>query len=118
MCRPGGIFLSVSYGQPCYRLTYLEKEELKWSVKIQTVPKPTNAVSVALACEPHETVHYVYVCRKSFGGVQQSQPPGGAPLTNGAKAVDGSNDSAGSSHRSSSDNANDKRTEVTESGRK
>eukprot|EP00922_Rhytidocystis_sp_ex-Travisia-forbesii_P007130 GHVS01010407.1.p1 GENE.GHVS01010407.1~~GHVS01010407.1.p1 ORF type:complete len:225 (+),score=20.28 GHVS01010407.1:204-878(+) len=62
--QPGGVFICVSYGQPAYRLSYLQREELQWSVKIQTVQKPSSAVSAALTQEEADAVHYVYICRK------------------------------------------------------
>eukprot|EP00922_Rhytidocystis_sp_ex-Travisia-forbesii_P008126 GHVS01011970.1.p1 GENE.GHVS01011970.1~~GHVS01011970.1.p1 ORF type:complete len:239 (-),score=30.12 GHVS01011970.1:384-1100(-) len=62
--EPGGLYICVSYGQPAYRLSYLQRDELEWAVKIQTVHKPSSAVSAALTPEEADSVHYVYICRK------------------------------------------------------
>jgi hypothetical protein len=61
-----GVYIAVSYGQPEFRLSYLEKPEYEWSVKVQQVAKPTIASSISIASDEKETpnVHYVYVCRK------------------------------------------------------
>ena len=61
-----GVYIIVSYGQPEYRLNYLEKPEYEWTVKVQQIPKPTITSSVSIASEDKDTpnVHYVYVCRK------------------------------------------------------
>ncbi len=61
-----GVYIIVSYGQPEYRLSYLEKPEFEWNVKVQQVPKPTIASSVPIGSDDKETpnVHYIYVCSK------------------------------------------------------
>eukprot|EP00922_Rhytidocystis_sp_ex-Travisia-forbesii_P007128 GHVS01010404.1.p1 GENE.GHVS01010404.1~~GHVS01010404.1.p1 ORF type:complete len:227 (+),score=25.96 GHVS01010404.1:205-885(+) len=83
--QSGGVFICVSYGQPAYRLSYLQREELLWSVKIQTVQKPSSAVSAALTQEEADAVHYVYICRK-----QRPQQP---QLVSDATEVAEANDS-------------------------
>lgn len=35
-----GVFVSVSHGQPNYRLTYLQRPEYGWDVTVHTVEKP------------------------------------------------------------------------------
>merc|ERR1719362_2740112 len=37
---PDGVYIAVSHGQPSYRLTYLQRPEFGWTVKIFTVQKP------------------------------------------------------------------------------
>eukprot|EP00392_Amoebophrya_sp_AT5.2_P006378 g6390.t1 len=37
---PKGVFVSVSHGQPNYRLTYLQRPEYGWDVTVHTVEKP------------------------------------------------------------------------------
>ena len=61
-----GVYVCVSYGQPEYRLSYLEKPEYEWTVKVQQVAKPTIASSVSIASDEKESpnVHYIYICRK------------------------------------------------------
>ena len=63
---PSGVYVIISYGQPEYRLNYLEKPEYEWTVKVQQIPKPTIASSVSIASDDKETpnVHYIYVCRR------------------------------------------------------
>lgn len=61
-----GVYIIISYGQPEYRLSYLEKPELEWTVKVQQIPKPTITSSISIASEDKDSpnVHYVYICRK------------------------------------------------------
>lgn len=61
-----GVYLVISYGQPEFRLSYLEKPEYEWTVKTQQVAKPTIASSISIASDEKETpnVHYIYICRK------------------------------------------------------
>lgn len=61
-----GVYIIISYGQPEYRLSYLEKPEFEWIVKVQQIPKPTITSSISIASEDKESpnVHYVYICRK------------------------------------------------------
>lgn len=46
-----GVYLVVSYGQPEFRLSYLERPEFDWSVKVQQVAKPTIASSISIATD-------------------------------------------------------------------
>jgi ubiquinone/menaquinone biosynthesis C-methylase UbiE len=46
--KPSGVYIIVSYGQPEYRLHYLEKPEFEWTVKVQQIPKPTITSSVSI----------------------------------------------------------------------
>jgi SAM-dependent methyltransferase len=61
---PNGVFLCVSHGQPSYRLTYLQRPEFGWSVKVHTVQKPMMGMTVSLASDDKDNVHYIYVCMK------------------------------------------------------
>merc|ERR1712146_805953 len=61
---PNGCFLCVSHGQPSYRLTYLQRPEFGWSVKVHTVQKPMMGMTVSLASDDKDNVHYIYVCLK------------------------------------------------------
>merc|ERR1712118_37277 len=56
--------LCVSHGQPSYRLTYLQRPEFGWSVKVHTVQKPMMGMTVSLASDDKDNVHYIYVCMK------------------------------------------------------
>lgn len=40
LCRPGGVYIVISYGIPEFRLNHLQKDEFKWTVELQTVEKP------------------------------------------------------------------------------
>lgn len=64
--KQNGVYIIISYGQPEYRLNYLEKPEFEWTVKVQQIAKPTITSSVSIASEDKESpnVHYVYICRK------------------------------------------------------
>jgi ubiquinone/menaquinone biosynthesis C-methylase UbiE len=46
-----GVYLVVSYGQPEFRLSYLEKPEYEWSVKVQQAAKPTIASSISIVSD-------------------------------------------------------------------
>merc|ERR1712078_77009 len=61
---PNGVFLCVSHGQPSYRLTYLQRPEFGWNVKVHTVQKPMMGMTVSLASDDKDNVHYIYVCMK------------------------------------------------------
>ena len=43
-----GVYIITSYGQPEYRMSYLEKPEYEWTVKVQQIAKPTIASSVPI----------------------------------------------------------------------
>ena len=49
--KQNGVYIIVSYGQPEYRLNYLEKPEYEWTVKVHQIPKPTITSSVSIASE-------------------------------------------------------------------
>lgn len=63
-----GVFISVSHGQPTYRLTYLQRPEYGWEVKTHTVQKPMMGTPSAGAGQNEEALHYVYVCIKGASG--------------------------------------------------
>jgi len=65
---PNGVYLCVSHGQPSYRLTYLQRPEFGWSVKIHTVQKPMMGMTASLASDDKDNVHYIYVCTKGEAG--------------------------------------------------
>merc|ERR1712194_51909 len=61
-----GVFICVSHGQPSYRLTYLQRPEFGWEVRVHTVEKPRMGMSgPQLASEERDNLHYVYVCIKT-----------------------------------------------------
>mmetsp|Transcript_58338 Transcript_58338/g.162584 ORF Transcript_58338/g.162584 Transcript_58338/m.162584 type:complete len:212 (+) Transcript_58338:89-724(+) len=62
--QPNGVYIAVSHGQPSYRLTYLQRPEFEWNVKIYTVQKPMMGMAASLSTEEKDNVHYVYVCVK------------------------------------------------------
>merc|ERR1719465_366641 len=43
-----GVYIAVSHGQPSYRLTYLQRPEFGWNVKIYTVQKPDGTYNVVI----------------------------------------------------------------------
>lgn len=60
-----GVFISISHGQPSYRLTYLQRLEFGWDVSVHTVAKPIMGVTGNnIGTEEKENVHYVYVCER------------------------------------------------------
>jgi ubiquinone/menaquinone biosynthesis C-methylase UbiE len=65
---PKGTYVCVSHGQPSYRLSYLQRPEFGWEVKVHTVLKPmmgmTNQTS---SPDEKDNVHYVYICTKGSG---------------------------------------------------
>merc|ERR1719454_1437872 len=62
--QPNGVYIAVSHGQPSYRLTYLQRPEFGWNVKIFTVQKPMMGMTASLSTDDKDNVHYVYVCMK------------------------------------------------------
>lgn len=63
-----GVFICISHGQPSYRLTYLQRPEFGWEVRVHTVEKPRMGMSgTAMNAEEKDNVHYIYVCIKSEG---------------------------------------------------
>jgi ubiquinone/menaquinone biosynthesis C-methylase UbiE len=65
---PNGVYVAVSHGQPSYRLTYLQRPEFGWNVKIHTVQKPMMGMTASLASDDKDNVHYIYVCTKGEAG--------------------------------------------------
>jgi len=64
-----GVYIAVSYGQPSYRLTYLQRQDYGWSVKISTVQKPMMGLTAStLTADEKDNVHYIYVCTKGIDG--------------------------------------------------
>mmetsp|Transcript_50481 Transcript_50481/g.99718 ORF Transcript_50481/g.99718 Transcript_50481/m.99718 type:complete len:212 (+) Transcript_50481:89-724(+) len=61
---PNGAYIAISHGQPSYRLTYLQRPEFGWNVKIYTVQKPMMGMSSSLSADDKDNVHYIYVCVK------------------------------------------------------
>uniref|UniRef100_A0A7S1JK81 Methyltransferase type 11 domain-containing protein n=1 Tax=Vitrella brassicaformis TaxID=1169539 RepID=A0A7S1JK81_9ALVE len=66
--KPSGQYVCVTYGQPSYRMTYLQRPELGWKVDIKTVQKQTMAVSANIQADEKDNVHYIYVCTKTAEG--------------------------------------------------
>eukprot|EP00746_Dinoflagellata_sp_MGD_P160415 gnl/MRDRNA2_/MRDRNA2_87151_c0_seq1.p1 gnl/MRDRNA2_/MRDRNA2_87151_c0~~gnl/MRDRNA2_/MRDRNA2_87151_c0_seq1.p1 ORF type:complete len:214 (+),score=49.96 gnl/MRDRNA2_/MRDRNA2_87151_c0_seq1:86-727(+) len=61
---PNGVYIAISHGQPSYRLTYLQRPEFGWNVKIFTVQKPMMGMTASLASDDKDNVHYIYICTK------------------------------------------------------
>jgi len=61
---PNGVYITVSHGQPSYRLTYLQRPEFGWTVKTFTVQKPMMGMTASLSADDKDSVHYIYVCVK------------------------------------------------------
>jgi len=61
--KPDGVYVCVSHGQPSYRLTYLQRPEFGWNVKIYTVHKPSIGMGGQAGAQ-EENVHYIYICVK------------------------------------------------------
>jgi ubiquinone/menaquinone biosynthesis C-methylase UbiE len=59
-----GTYIAVSHGQAAYRLTYLQRPEFGWNVKVFTVPKPMMGMTASLSSDDKDNVHYIYVCVK------------------------------------------------------
>ncbi|CAD7949163.1 unnamed protein product [Amoebophrya sp. A120] len=57
-----GVFVSVSHGQPNYRLTYLDRPEYGWDVTVHTVEKPRMAMQGATltSSEDKDNVYHFY----------------------------------------------------------
>ena len=57
-----GVYISISHGQPAYRLTYLQRPEFGWDVRVHTVAKPMMGMSgSALASEEKDNVFNTYL---------------------------------------------------------
>lgn len=59
-----GIYIVVTYGIPENRLSYLEKDDYRWKVHVQTVPKPTISTTAQSDNKEASAVHYIYICKK------------------------------------------------------
>ncbi|KAF4696120.1 hypothetical protein FOZ60_002350 [Perkinsus olseni] len=59
-----GVYICISHGQQSYRLTYLQKPDFQWSVKVHTVAKPMMGMTSAIGGDEKDDVHYIYVCTK------------------------------------------------------
>lgn len=59
-----GIYIVVTYGIPENRLSYLEKDDYRWKVTTQTVPKPTISTTAQSDNKEASAVHYIYICQK------------------------------------------------------
>jgi len=73
---PNGVYIAISHGQPSYRLTYLQRPEFGWNVKIFTVQKPMMGMTASLASDDKDNVHYIYICTK---GEAPTKDDGGHP---------------------------------------
>lgn len=62
--QSNGVYIAISHGQPSYRLTYLQRPEFGWNVKIFTVQKPMMGMTASLSADDKDNVHYIYVCTK------------------------------------------------------
>jgi len=63
-----GVYVCISHGQPSYRLSYLQRPEFGWDVKVHTVLKPMMGMQQDSANqEEKDNVHYVYICTKGAG---------------------------------------------------
>merc|ERR1719198_2337660 len=62
--QPNGVYIAISHGQLSYRLTYLQRPEFGWNVKIFTVQKPMMGMTASLSSDDKDNVHYIYVCVK------------------------------------------------------
>jgi len=63
-----GVFICISHGQPSYRLTYMQRPEFGWEVRVYTVEKPRMGMSgTVVNSEEKDNVHYIYVCIKGEG---------------------------------------------------
>jgi len=64
-----GVYILISHGQPSYRLTYLQRPEFGWDVKVHTVGKPTMGMAGAQPTDDKEgNVHYIYVYQRGSDG--------------------------------------------------
>ncbi|PFH34006.1 putative methyltransferase [Besnoitia besnoiti] len=60
---PGGVYIVVSYGQPNFRLSHLQRDEYNWTVTMKTIQKPS--LNVQAPIDEKDNVHYVYICKKN-----------------------------------------------------
>ena len=60
-----GVYIIVSYGQPIYRLPYLEKSHFDWSISHYKVYKPDVVTSsLEFKVDEPDNYHYIYVCKR------------------------------------------------------
>ena len=61
----GGQYICITYGQPSFRLPYLERVELQWDVQIISVPKPLLTPDASFPnSDPNHNAHYIYICTR------------------------------------------------------
>mmetsp|Transcript_53860 Transcript_53860/g.128278 ORF Transcript_53860/g.128278 Transcript_53860/m.128278 type:complete len:208 (+) Transcript_53860:88-711(+) len=65
--QPNGIYIAISHGQPSYRLTYLQRPEFQWKIKMTTVQKPMMGMTASLSSDDKDSVHHIYICIKGDG---------------------------------------------------
>jgi len=63
--KPGGLYVCISHAKGDFRLPHLQKAEYGWNVEPRSVRKPMIGVSPALSVDDKDSVHHIYVCRKS-----------------------------------------------------
>ena len=52
-----GVFVCISHGQPSYRLSYMQRPEFGWEVRVHTVEKPRMGMSgTAMVVEDKDNV--------------------------------------------------------------
>lgn len=64
-----GVYIMISYGQPDYRMPYLQKPEYNWDIRIEQVSKPTISTSITIQRDHPDdkdapNVHFIYICQK------------------------------------------------------
>mmetsp|Transcript_55385 Transcript_55385/g.108420 ORF Transcript_55385/g.108420 Transcript_55385/m.108420 type:complete len:223 (+) Transcript_55385:253-921(+) len=68
--KPNGIYIVISYGQPSYRMSYLQRADYGWSgsVSVQAVQKPLMGLTGStMTGDEKENCHYIYICTKQSG---------------------------------------------------
>jgi hypothetical protein len=70
-----GIYIMITFGCKEYRMQYLEKPELEWSIKVQELPKPTLTATITQPnpTKPERNSHWVYICSKGKKNEQGDQ---------------------------------------------
>ena len=66
--KSNGVFICVSYGVPEYRLPYFENSEIRWTIDIQKIKKPTMEEAGANLIKQddlEELYHHVYIGKTS-----------------------------------------------------
>eukprot|EP00919_Chromeraceae_sp_WS-2016_P047030 GHVR01111525.1.p1 GENE.GHVR01111525.1~~GHVR01111525.1.p1 ORF type:complete len:161 (+),score=38.57 GHVR01111525.1:377-859(+) len=69
-----GVYVVVSYGQPSYRMSFLQRNEYGWGVHTSSVQKPLMGLTGStMTADEKDNCHYIYICSKSgvsnVGGV-------------------------------------------------